>query len=53
MERDRGTELGARAWGRGPIAKLQGTQLEWSTVMEAAGRARDIKKKQCLFWGRY
>jgi len=51
VERDRGTELGARAWGRGPIAKLQGTQLEWSTVMEAAGRARDIKKKQCLFCG--
>ena len=39
------------SWGCQPIAKLKGTLLEWSTVDEVSGRARNTKRKQCLFCG--
>ena len=39
------------SWGCQPIAKLKGTLLEWSTVDEVSGPARNTKRKQCLFCG--
>lgn len=39
-------------WGRQPIQDLQGgSDLEWSTVVEACGRAKLVKSKPCLFCG--
>jgi len=38
----------SEAWGRRALDQLEGTALEWSTVDEESGRARNTKRKQCL-----
>jgi hypothetical protein len=41
-------------WGEEPIDTLTGTKLEWSTILEAQGRAkmRKAKAKECVFCGK-
>mmetsp|Transcript_32514 Transcript_32514/g.103757 ORF Transcript_32514/g.103757 Transcript_32514/m.103757 type:complete len:479 (+) Transcript_32514:91-1527(+) len=38
-------------WGRQNISTLKGNDLFWATIMEDAGRKKNIKSKQCLFCG--
>lgn len=39
-------------WGEEPIDTLTGTKLEWSTILEAQGRAKMRKAKECAFCGK-
>jgi len=43
------TARAASAWGTEEVDTLEGSALEWSTIEEAAGRAKVVRAKCCLF----